>query len=611
MTYTLCIREDIPASRSPTGYSMPGKVLWRKEFGRGELAVEPIQGQTQSYYSPANQTFERSNHLMVYKYTFDIDPAEAFRQTGTPSHPTVYWLTAQGQVVHAPGSVATRLGWKTSLDHWNDDAVWVEAQESYSGSSWGELRYPKEHPLGSRSIDLAFEIETERSGTGQSLRRIVADDWRCRGNLPVTSLVWWGSYIGYGYRPCECQQMPAPRQPDHFLLSIWTDVPDPDPGNPNTFSRPGTKVWEYEAATFDEVLVGFDKHPEAFESHIRGFEPVYRYTVRLPLKDWFCQRGQDNVYWLSVVAVYTDAKSIVYPWGWTNHPQTAWDLQGQDMLAHWMFDETGGVTAADSSGHGNDGTLQGNPLWQPFGGWLGGAIDLDGKGDYVSVDKPTGFDFAPNSFSVSAWINARDTKGQWNTIMEYNRGGLNDNRFGLWLDPDGRFHFRVGWTTWHSEQGLNPNQWYHLVATYNRGTRQMKLYVDGALDGQAALIFGFSNPTVANLTIGARGSGDDEYFDGLIDDVRVFDSTLTQEDILTLVGAGRNDDAVAADLGTPSVSAALPWRPLVDQTGRSEDMSFMLLTDPHGCVGSATQGATDSGDAEKKSPAVVKTQEKR
>jgi hypothetical protein len=387
--------------------------------------------------------------------------------------------------------------------------------------------------------------------------------------------------------------MPAPRQPDHFLLSIWTDDPDPDPGNPNTFSKPKQKIWEYRAKTFDEVLVGFDKHPEPFDSHVRGFEPVYRYTVRLPESDWFCQQDRSDVYWLSVVAVYEDAKSIVYPWGWTNHPQTGWQAQGLDALLYWKLDESGGNTAADSSGNGNDGSLRGDPVWEPFAGWFGGALDLDGKGDYVRINKPSGLDFAPGSFSVSVWVNPRGVLGQWRTIAEYNRDGNDDNRFGLWIDPDGRFHFRVGWSTWQSARHLDPGQWYHLAATYDRGDRQLRLYIDGVLEGTAIQSFGFNNPTLSLLTMGARGDELGENLDGLVDDFRIFGFTLAEEDILTLAGFGRNDDAVAADFETPGTSAAFPWKPLFDQTGESEDMSFMLFTDPRGCLRDEEPGQKD------------------
>jgi len=597
VTFTLTIRQDVPANLSSTGYSMPGKVLWRKELSRGQFTVEPLEGRAESYYSPANETFEENNHLMVYKYTFKIPASEAFQQTGTEKSPVVYWLGVQGRLIHTPGSVATRIGWKTAATHWNDSAVWVRAEEPYDGSAWGQLKYPKAHPSGGRPIDLAFAIETEQPGAGTTYRRIVADDWRCRNNRPVSSIVWWGSYIGYGYRPCECQQMTKPSKPDHFLLSIWSDVPDPDLSNPRDFSHPGRKLWEYKADSFDEVLVGFDKHPELTDSSRSGFEPVYRYTVRLPELNWFRQDGQTNVLWLSVVAVYRDPKTITYPWGWTNHPLTVWDLSALTPLAHWKLDESLGVIAADSSGNGNDGTLFGKPTWRPSGGWIGGALDLGGRGDYIKVEKPKGFNFAPNSFSVSAWVYPREARGRWQAILEYDRFSANGNRFGLWLDVEGRFHFRVGQNTWQVPDSLVANQWYLLTATFDATTKAMNLYVNGVLEATATNQKGFVAPTLSTLIIGARGAADDEYFNGLLDDIRVYNTALSADDVLMLAGAGRNDGAVAGQLSA-GTTETWNWTQLLDQTGMIEDLSFMLFTEPNTTLAVQTTQTTGSTGGE-------------
>ncbi len=569
VTFTLSIREDIPANRSATGYSMPGKVLWRQQFPRGTFSVRAQEGQTQGYYSPGNQTFEPDNHKTVYAYTFDIDPEQAFQQTGTAKNPKVYWLCAQAYLIHPPGSVATRFGWKSSQDNWNDAAVTAKAQEPFDGS-WQKLTHPKGHSLSPRSVDLAFAIETQGAGAGLAYRRLVADDWECSSATPVTGIVWWGSYLGYGYQPCECQQMPTPRRPDYFLLSIWSDASDP-----GAFGHPGEKLWEYEARDFDEVMVGFDKHPEPFNSSIKGFEPVYRYTVRLPQKNWFSQRDAQDVYWLSVVAVYEDAGKMTYPWGWTNHPSEPWDVSGADLLAHWKLDESSGGIAADSSGNGNDATVFGRPDWRPGAGQIGGAIDLDGRYDYLKVGKPNGLDFAPGSFSVSAWVKPRMAGGRWQAIMEYDRSSFNGNRFGLWIDFNGRFHFRVGRNTWQTTRSLKANTWHLLTATFDGGTHRMRLYIDGVLDASATNVAGFVAPVQSALTIGVRGSEDDEFLDGWLDDVRIYDVTLSEEDVLRLIGVNRNNDAVAA---TPK-GDTWQWVELYDQTGVSEDMSFMLFTD--------------------------------
>jgi len=125
----------------------------------------------------------------------------------------------------------------------------------------------------------------------------------------------------------------------------------------------------------------------------------------------------------------------------------------------------------------------------------------------------------------------------------------------------------------------------------------MNLYVNGVLDGTATQNRSFVAPVQATLTIGVRGEENGEFFDGLLDEIRVFGVTLSPEDVLTLVGVGRNDDAVAGQLSTDSTAPAWEWTELYDQTGASEDMSFMLFTEPVPCDSSKT---TDDGDDDKK-----------
>jgi hypothetical protein len=602
-TFTLSIRQDIPANRSATGYSMPGKVLWRKTFNKGEFSVGPVQTYAESYYSPANSTFEQNTRAMLYKYTFKIDSAEAFVQTGTTKSPVVYWLTAQSTLIHSPGSVATRLGWKCSASHWNDAAVWVKAEEPYDGT-WNKLTYPKGHSLSGRPIDLAFAVETEKAGAGTTFLRVVADDWRCGSSQPITGVAWWGSYIGYDYPPAKCQQATLPRQPDSFLLTLWSDVPDPDPSNARDFGQPGRKLWEYQADVFDEVMVGFDNNP--YPTFAPSIEPVYRYTVRLPEDRRYTPDGKNSVLWLSVTAVYKDIKSAVYPWGWTNHAYATWDLS-LVPLARWKLDEASGTVAADSSGNGNNGTVVGNPVWRPSGGWLTGALEFDGRGDYIKVEKPKGFNFAPNSFSVSTWIYPKETRGRWHAIMEYDRSSTNGNRFGLWLDEEGRFHFRVGQNTWQSPDTLATNQWYHLTAVYDSVAKKMNLYVDGALEATASSPKGFTTPKQATLIIGARGTADDEYFTGLMDDIRVFKVALTAEETLLLSGAGRNGGAVAADMTAATTET---WKQVLDPTGLVEDMSFLLYTQPATSV-AAAEADEETVAEEASEETLVKSEEKK
>ncbi len=156
VAFTLSIHSDIPDPDpgNPQTWSMPGDVLWYKTFSPGEFDVSIYADQLEEgWYTPCQQCYTSDGDTVCWKYDFYIDPEEAFIQGGTPENPVVYWLDVQAR----PLDQQARFGWKTSLDHWNDDATWAVGEEPYQGQ-WEELRYPGGHPLQCESIDLAFMV---------------------------------------------------------------------------------------------------------------------------------------------------------------------------------------------------------------------------------------------------------------------------------------------------------------------------------------------------------------------------------------------------------------------------------------------------------------------
>ena len=150
--FTLSIHADIPAGAS---YSMPGDPLWWQSFSAGTFTVIPeFQGLQEGWLTPPMNYIWPAD-TVCWRYDFQIDPHDAFVQQGTSDEPIVYWLDVQAR----PLDQEAKFGWKTSEQHWNDDAVWGDGVEPYMGP-WFELRYPPSHELAGDSIDLAFEIVT-------------------------------------------------------------------------------------------------------------------------------------------------------------------------------------------------------------------------------------------------------------------------------------------------------------------------------------------------------------------------------------------------------------------------------------------------------------------
>ncbi len=127
-----------------------------------------------------------------WEYVFRLDPSE-FIQQGTEETPLIYWLDVQAQ----PLEEGPMFGWKTSLDHWNDDAVWAFGPEP-PPTPWTEMHYPPMHPMEPMSIDLAFTIiGQEQSGpTGACCRGA-----SCSITTQAMCLAGGGYYVGDG-QPC-------------------------------------------------------------------------------------------------------------------------------------------------------------------------------------------------------------------------------------------------------------------------------------------------------------------------------------------------------------------------------------------------------------------------
>lgn len=158
--FRLSIHGDIPAD--PAGgapYSRPAvPSLWEMRFLPGTFTVRPyLTGLLEGWYNPNTGEYVPEGDTVMWQYNFLIDEALAFQQEGTTSNPIVYWLDVEAFPVGVPGTAEPLFGWKTSLQHWNDDAVWGDSPDG----PWQELRYPSAHPLGGESIDLAFVITPE------------------------------------------------------------------------------------------------------------------------------------------------------------------------------------------------------------------------------------------------------------------------------------------------------------------------------------------------------------------------------------------------------------------------------------------------------------------
>jgi hypothetical protein len=142
---------------------------------------------------------------------------------------------------------------------------------------------------------------------------IMADDWPCNDNRPVTDIHWWGSFVGW------TQPHLPPVLPIAFHIGIWTDVAQGAPGNQFPFSHPGTLIWENTCTSWVWNFAGFDIDPQ--QRPERENETCFQFTQLLSEDEWFYQKPDENqVYWLSIAAIYPQGQQMQFPFGWKTRP---------------------------------------------------------------------------------------------------------------------------------------------------------------------------------------------------------------------------------------------------------------------------------------------------
>ncbi len=197
----------------------------------------------------------------------------------------------------------------------------------------------------------------------------------------------------------------------------------------------------------------------------------------------------------------------------------------------WDFNEGSGTTAKDMSGNENDGTIINGAGWTSDtpNNALGNALDFDGTDDYVDCGEGGGdFDFGTGNFTISAWIYPKSF-GTYDGIVT-KRTSRNPSWQFCVLTPDTIvFYAHNGSTSYHVEKsGINANQWYNAVVSIDRATNGGKLYINGVFAAQRTFIGSFDNDVI--LRIGLENANH-SYFDGFIDDVRIYGEALSSAQI--------------------------------------------------------------------------------
>jgi len=230
-------------------------------------------------------------------------------------------------------------------------------------------------------------------------------------------------------------------------------------------------------------------------------------------------------------------------------------LSTAGLVGQWSLNEGSGLTTSDSSGNNNTGTLQNGPTW--VAGKSGQALSFDGVNDFVSIPNSTSFGII-GDFTISAWVN-RTMLGDYGGIVAKKDPPGWD--YDLYISQaDKATFFANGGSVGEISKSSNTTiglGWHHIAVT--RSGTSLTFYIDGVAQETFVLPVGALANHVYPVEIGRDSpSNPNSNFNGLIDDVRLYNRALSANEISSLMGQSVSHlpgGAVSNTLGSASGSS--------------------------------------------------------
>jgi hypothetical protein len=218
------------------------------------------------------------------------------------------------------------------------------------------------------------------------------------------------------------------------------------------------------------------------------------------------------------------------------------EFTSNGLVGYWRMDETASPSI-DYSGNGNSGTWQSSPA--AAAGKFSNAIDLNGSTQYISGSASTSLTQTGN-ITISGWI-YRDTAGQTDVIIDYalnSEAEAGNHLYTFTINSADNLSL-----DWEHGAGTNDSvtssadisptsgSWTHLAVTRNTATNEVKFFQNGIQLGTTQT---FTNDptggTTSTLAIGRNESSATDYFDGKIDELRIYNREFSPSEIQTLYG---------------------------------------------------------------------------
>ena len=209
------------------------------------------------------------------------------------------------------------------------------------------------------------------------------------------------------------------------------------------------------------------------------------------------------------------------------------------LVAYYPFNGN----ANDESGNGHDGIVYSAMLTTDRFLNQDSAYYFNGEDSYIDLGVVDSFSLS--TFTISVWVNAYSFMYMYTRVLEYGEESYGlGNGFGIEFNSDiindgnktfyGVFYGQDDFTRVVPSCEIDTLRWYHIVFSYNMSDGLSQLYIDNQLEQSMYVL---NEPATGKFYVGSW-TGESAYFHGLIDDIRVYDKILSEEEISDLYHEG-------------------------------------------------------------------------
>ncbi|MBT7923377.1 MAG: LamG domain-containing protein, partial [Opitutae bacterium] len=252
-------------------------------------------------------------------------------------------------------------------------------------------------------------------------------------------------------------------------------------------------------------------------------------------------------------------------------------VRNDDLLARWTFDEGNGTLAQDVTGNGAHATIYGNGQWGS--GISRYALDLTANSGWAEAG-PNDNLKAQEKYSIALWFKSSGSQQGWTQILSKRQEVFSP--YFVQFDEGGDslkvYHrFQADYVN-SGTFPINHGVWNHLASTFDG--QKFKSYLNGRIVGSVDETRGISQDNGILGIGGTPGGGD--VFEGLIDDVRLYNVALSHENIVVAHGDGMGDFGPSVEINATLATHDHPIPVSIifrDVTGNDANVSGFLETD--------------------------------